>query len=76
MTEEDRMAYTVLRNAGYLPPEVELLKEIDALRGRLAEAQSDAERRYLIKQIDEKSLAFNLMQEQKQVARHRARKAR
>ncbi len=76
MPEEDRMAYTVLKNAGYLPPEVELLKEIDALRGQLAAAQSEDVRRYLTKQIDEKTLAFNLMQEQKQAARRRARKAR
>jgi hypothetical protein len=75
MPEEDRLAYTVLKNAGYLPPEVELLKEIDALRGQLAGAQSEVERRYLTKQIAEKSLAFNLMQEQKQAARRRARKA-
>lgn len=76
MPEEDRMAYAVLKNSGYLPPELELLKEIHALRGQLAAAQSEAERRSLIKQIDEKTLAFNLMQEQKQAARQRARKAR
>ncbi|MGE5603462.1 MAG: DUF1992 domain-containing protein [Nitrososphaerales archaeon] len=76
MPEEDRMAYTVLKNAGYLPPEVELLKEIDALRGQLAAAEAEEVRRYLMKQIDDKTLAFNLMQEQKQAARRRARKAR
>lgn len=74
MAEEDRMAFTVLKNAGYAPPEVELLKEIDALRARLAAAQSEVERRYLTKQLDEKTLAFNLLQEQKQAARRRARK--
>jgi hypothetical protein len=76
MAEEDRLALTVLKNAGYVPAEVELLKEIDGLRGQLASAESEAARRYLIKQIDEKSLAFNLLQEQKQAARRRARKAR
>ena len=76
MAEEDRLAFTVLKNAGYLPGEVELLKVIDALRGQLAAAQSEDERRYLTKQIDEKTLAFNLLQEQKQAARRRARKIR
>lgn len=76
MPDEDRLAYTVLKNAGFVPPEVELLKEIDALRGRLAGAKSEIERRHLIKRIDEKTLAFSLLQEQKQVARRRARKAR
>ena len=76
MAEEDRLAFTVLKNAGYVPAEVELLKEIDQLRGQLEAAESEVARRYLIKQIDEKSLAFNLIQEQKQAARRRARKAR
>ncbi len=76
MPEEDRLSYTVLKNSGYLPPEVELLKEIDGLRAQLAAGPSESERRYLAKQIDEKTLAFNLLQEQKQAARRRARKSR
>jgi hypothetical protein len=76
MPEEDRLAHTVLRNAGFVPPEVELLKAIDVLKRQLSGAESEAERRYLTKQIDEKTLAFNLLQEQKQAARRRARKAR
>ncbi len=74
MPEEDRMAFTVLRNAGFVPPEVLLLKEMDELRARLASAKSEVERRHVIKQLDEKTLAFNLLQEQKQAARRRARK--
>ncbi len=76
MPEEDRLAFTVLKNAGYVPAEVALLKEIDGLRGQLAGARSEAERGYLAKQIAEKTLAFNLLQEQKQAARRRARKIR
>lgn len=76
MPEEDRMAFTVLKNAGYAPPEVELLKEIDALRSQLAAAKSGAERAHLVKQLDEKTLALNLLQEQKQAAHRRARKMR
>jgi hypothetical protein len=76
MPEEDRLAFSVLKNAGYVPAEVELLKEIDGLREQLAGAQAEVERRSLVKQIDEKTLAFNLLQEQKQAARRRARKTR
>lgn len=76
MPEEDRLAHTVLKNAGYVPAEVTLLKEIEELRKQLSGTRSEVERRYLIKQIDEKTLAFNLMQEQKQAARRRARKMR
>jgi hypothetical protein len=76
MAEEDRLAFTMLKNAGYVPAEVELLKEIDALRGQLDAAESEEARGYLSKQLDEKTLAFNLLQEQKQAARRRARKVR
>lgn len=74
MPEEDRLAFTVLKNSGFVPEEVGLLKEIGALRGRLSAAQSDAEKRELTKQLDERTLAFNLIQEQKAAARRRARK--
>ena len=76
MPEDDRLAFTVLKNAGYVPAEVTLLNEIDALRAQLAATDSDEARRYLIKHIDDKTLAFNLMQEQKQATRRRARKAK
>lgn len=51
LPEEDRLAFTVLKNSGYVPEEVALLR-----------------------QIDERTLAFNLLQEQKAAARRRSRK--
>jgi len=74
--EEDRLAFTVLKNSGHVPEEVALLKEIDAIRKQLATAQSDQRKRALTKELDEKTLAFNLLQEQKQAAKRRARKSR
>ena len=76
MPEEDRLAFSILKNSGHLPEEVALLKEIDGLRGRLAAAPPEVERRRLAAEIDEKMLAFNLLMEQKQAARRRARKSR
>jgi hypothetical protein len=76
MPEEDRLAYAVLKNSGFAPPEVELMKELDALRARLKSAKSDAERRELTKQLDERQLAFDLLQEQRAAARRRARKVK
>jgi len=76
MPEEDRLAFSILKNSGHLPEEVALLKEIDGLRSRLAAAQSEPEQRRLAAEIDEKWLAFNLLVEQKQAARRRARKSR
>ena len=74
MPEEDRLANTVLRNSGFAPPEVELLREMDGLRARLKAAKSDVEKRQPAKELDEKQLAFDLLQEQKAAARRRARK--
>lgn len=42
--EELRMAYTVLRNAGCLPPELEERKEINRLIDLLEECQDEQER--------------------------------
>lgn len=38
---ELRMGYKILKDAGVLPPEVELMREIEALRRGLAEAPDD-----------------------------------
>jgi hypothetical protein len=72
--EDLRMAWSVLRNAGYLPEEVQLMKDIAALRARLAAAPSDAERVKLKKELDEKVLGFNVLMEQRQRARRAARR--
>lgn len=44
--EELRMAYRVLKNAGFVPPEVQTLKEIGALE-RLVQSLGDGEQRSL-----------------------------
>ncbi|MGC8779872.1 MAG: DUF1992 domain-containing protein [Anaerolineae bacterium] len=72
--EDLRMAWSVLRSAGYMPEEVELLKEIAALKARLAAPLRDAERIRLRKQLDDKVLSFNLLLEQRQRARRPRRR--
>ena len=72
--EDLRMAWTVLKNAGYLPEEVQLMKDIAALRERLAAAPSDAERAKLKKELDEKVLSLNVAMEQRQRARRATRR--
>ena len=61
-TPEDlRMAYSILKDANIVPEEVQLLKDIEALKAQL-EACSDAEQKNQIeKAIREKRLAFNLL---------------
>ncbi|HRD97241.1 MAG TPA: DUF1992 domain-containing protein [Rubrivivax sp.] len=40
---ELRMAYKILKDAGVLPPEVQWMRDIEALRQRLVQASGDAE---------------------------------
>jgi hypothetical protein len=40
--EELRLAYRILKNAGYVPPELETLKEIEQLEALVADGDSDA----------------------------------
>lgn len=74
LPEDQRLAYTALKNAGYVPEEVALLKEIKQLRERLGHCVDPTERKSLYKALDEHTLKFNLLQEQKQHARRKARK--
>ena len=58
---ELRMAYKILKNAGFVPPEVELRKEIVSLREMLGQLEDDEERRTLRRQLDYKLLKLNMM---------------
>lgn len=65
-TPEDlRMAYSVLKNAGMVSAEVELLQEIAALRERLAVTDEENQRGKIRKIIAEKQLQFNVMMERR-----------
>jgi hypothetical protein len=59
--DELRMAYKVLKNAGFVPPEVELRKEIVSLREMLGQLEDDDQRRTLRRQLDFKLLKLNMM---------------
>ena len=59
--DELRMAYKLLKNAGFVPPEVELRKEIVSLREMLGTLEDDEERRTLRRKLDFKLLKLNMM---------------
>ncbi|NOH02122.1 MAG: DUF1992 domain-containing protein [Chloroflexi bacterium] len=61
--EELRIAYSVLKNAGMVSAEIELLQEIAALKERLAVTHEESLRRKIRKAISEKQLRFNVMME-------------
>ena len=74
LPEEQRLAYTLLKNAGYVPEEVDLLRGMKALKDQLAACSNEAERQALTRKIDRQMLKLNLLQEQKQHACRKARK--
>ncbi len=58
---ELRVAYKILKNAGCLPPELELRKEIVTLRSLLTAIEEEDEKRRKLKELDGKLLRLNLM---------------
>lgn len=60
--EDVRLGYSILKNGDILPPQVELLREIGALKEKLAATKPD-ERKSLQKRINEKQLELDLINE-------------
>lgn len=58
--EELRVAHHMLRNAGFVPRAVELLREIDALQQQLRACTKQAERGRLIREIDRRRAQVEL----------------
>lgn len=58
---ELRMAYRMLRNAGMLPPEIELRKELLRLSDLLSAVTDEGERRERRRELDYKLMQLNLM---------------
>src|SRR5437879_11390794 len=59
--EELRAAYSILKSNSFAPQEVEVLKEIDALKKQLEGSTDEAQRDKLRKEIRDKKLAFDLL---------------
>ena len=65
-TPEDlRMAYSILKSNNFVPEEVELLKEIDALKKTLEASCSEERNIELNKVITEKTLTFRMLIEKR-----------
>lgn len=60
LPEELRLGYTLLKNAGMVPLEVQLLREIAALRANLAATSDEAGRRALQRRLNEKQLELDI----------------
>lgn len=63
--EELRVGYTLLKNAGVLPEEMELKKEIISLHKLISSCYDEEYRNSIQRKINEKILRFNIMMEKK-----------
>jgi hypothetical protein len=75
LPEELRMGYTVLKNAGYIPDEVDLLKKIGALREQLAGCTDLKERQSLNRTMMDLQLRFDILMDQRRRFRRTLRSA-
>ena len=61
--EDIRAGYTLLKNNDFVPPEVELLKEIGELKEKIKNCDDEAKKKLLNKNLNEKSLALAIILE-------------
>ncbi|MGA9997259.1 MAG: DUF1992 domain-containing protein [Pyrinomonadaceae bacterium] len=61
--EDWRIGFSLMKNAGVVPEEMELLKEVNAMKQELSVCKDEEERRKLKKRIDETMLKYNLLKE-------------
>ncbi|HPZ43386.1 MAG TPA: DUF1992 domain-containing protein [Bacillota bacterium] len=65
--EELRAAYTILKNAGVLPEELQLKKEIVSLQKLIDYCHEEDERKQLTKKLTQKVLRFEMLMEKRKV---------
>lgn len=63
LPEDIRVGYTLLKNAGYVPEEVHLLKEIEELRKQLTNSNNSEEKAVISKKLRDTELKYNLSME-------------
>lgn len=69
-TPEDlRVGYSVLKSSRFVPEEVSRLKEIGELKEKIKNCENEAQKKILTKNLNEKTLAFNLIMERNRKSR-------
>lgn len=61
--EHLRLAYSLLKNANFIPEEVRLQKEIGELREKMKLIQNEIDRQILTRKINEKTAELNILLE-------------
>jgi hypothetical protein len=63
--EEQRVGFSVLKNADYVPEEVQLLREIGEMQEKLAQTSKETQRKMMLKEIESRRLKYNLLMERR-----------
>lgn len=62
--KEMRAAYTILKNSGFVPEEVRLLKEVAVLKRKIEQSANEEERDKLEIKLSDTQLKYNLLLDQ------------
>jgi hypothetical protein len=61
--EHLRLGYQILRNAGYLPEEVRLKKEMEVIKEKIRKTKSEKKKQKLMRELSEISQQYNFCME-------------
>jgi len=64
---EDRMAFSLLKNAGVMPSEVELMREVEELERQLQNCNSEAQAYHLRQQLQAQRVKVALAMERRKI---------
>lgn len=64
---EDRMAFSILKNAGVVPSEVDLMREIEELERRVQDCGSQTEAQHLRQQLQAGRIKLTLAMEKRKL---------
>ena len=65
LPEDVRAGYMVLKNSGFAPEEVQLLKDMEELRQKAAECNNQEEKGAILKKLRETEMNYNLTVERR-----------
>jgi DnaJ homologue, subfamily C, member 28, conserved domain len=61
--EDTRIGYSLLKNAGFVPEEVELLNQITEIKARIKETTNESDRKVLYRKLLDVQLKYDLRME-------------
>ena len=67
--EHLRMGYSILRNGDFVPEEVQILKDMEALREELRTCSDEGRRKELGEELQTKSISYSLLMERAKKAK-------